>query len=82
MNTALFVLFAVLVIASSYLMYHTISKQIGNQSDQTNERITSQSQQLGEIHELVNSNLTAVKADLAIALDRIATLEELLTRKI
>lgn len=35
--------------------------------------------QLGEIHTLVNSNLTKVQADLTIALQRIETLEKALT---
>jgi len=34
--------------------------------------------QLSSIHTLVNSNLTSVKADLKIALNRIRILEELL----
>jgi hypothetical protein len=33
------------------------------------------------IHHLVNSNLTKVQADLEIALDRIQTLETILTRE-
>jgi len=37
--------------------------------------------QLDSIHLLVNSNLTKVSADLEIALDRIHTLERVLTNK-
>lgn len=37
--------------------------------------------QLGEIHVLVNSNLTKVQADLTIALQRIEILESALTRE-
>jgi hypothetical protein len=33
------------------------------------------------IHDLVNSNLTKVKADLEVALDRIQVLETILTRE-
>jgi hypothetical protein len=39
------------------------------------------SRQLNSIHLLVNSNLTKVSADLEIALDRIHTLEDILTNK-
>ena len=39
------------------------------------------SRQLRQIHVLVNSNLTQVKADLAIALNRIGILETLLSQR-
>lgn len=39
------------------------------------------SKQLEVIHDLVNSNLTKVKADLEVALSRIETLETLLTQE-
>lgn len=39
------------------------------------------SKKADSIHVLVNSNLTAVKADLALALERVAKLEQLLTER-
>lgn len=68
--------FMIVVLISSAVMYRLITRQIMKQT----EKADSQTRQLTEIHSLVNSNLTEVKADLAIALDRIQILETLLTK--
>lgn len=70
MNIAYFIAFIVVVLISSYGMYYLINRQISHQKEQ-----------LDDIHELVNSNLSKVKADLEIALDRISTLEALLSNR-
>ena len=47
----------------------------------TNTKTDALIKKTDEIHVLTNSNLTAIKADLAIALQRIVVLEAALTRK-
>lgn len=54
---------------------------LGYQQATTNTKTDALIKKTDEIHILTNSNLTAIKADLAIALQRIVVLEAALTRK-
>ncbi len=54
---------------------------LGHQQRLTSEKADTLIQKTDEIHVLTNSNLTALKADLALALQRITQLEEALVHQ-
>ena len=56
-----------------------IKVEVAQQNTERNMELNST--KLDKIHELTNSNLTAVKADLSIANERIIKLENLLEKK-